>query len=247
MRRVLWRRRFEELSADDLLILVAHVLEGVAVGRVPHRVALQALLSHLETQRGVDYPPRRDLYEAAKCAGNAAVTQLLLSTPPAKLAHPDQIRPPVLDRERDVTLGERRSLARSPDRDLIDRLLFDPDPGVMQNLLANPRLTEQDVMRIASRRPSQPEVLVSIAHHERWGKRAPLVRAIAQNPYASVSLVVGLVAMLDRPVLAEMARDSSLSPVVRARARAQMKLRSPGRLRPDASELVAQRDAPELD
>ena len=67
---------------------------------------------------------------------------------------------PDYGRGRPLTLGERKSLARRPDRAMLDRLLHDPHPDVIRRLLRNPRLTEDDVVRLAARRPGRPEVLV---------------------------------------------------------------------------------------
>ena len=54
---------------------------------------------------------------------------------------------------RPLTLGERKSLARRPDRDLIARVMRDPNPDVIRILLNNPGLTESDVVRVCARRP----------------------------------------------------------------------------------------------
>jgi hypothetical protein len=55
-----------------------------------------------------------------------------------------------------LTLGERKSLARAPNKKrLLDKLLHDQDPTVIANLINNPRLTERDILKIASKRPTR--------------------------------------------------------------------------------------------
>src|SRR3954470_18683334 len=57
------------------------------------------------------------------------------------------------------TLGERRSLARTRDRDLLARLASDQDPTVVRHVLQNPLCTEREALVAASRRPQRPDVL----------------------------------------------------------------------------------------
>ena len=58
---------------------------------------------------------------------------------------------------RPLTLGERKSLAKKPDRDLLERLLADPHPDFIRGVLRNPRLTEDDVVRFVARVPSRAD------------------------------------------------------------------------------------------
>ena len=81
-----------------------------------------------------------------------------------------------------VPLGVRRSLARRNDIGLIERLLGDPDPAVVENLLNNPRITELEVVRMAARSPVREEVLAAIARHPRWGIRHRVRVTLAHNP-----------------------------------------------------------------
>jgi hypothetical protein len=82
----------------------------------------------------------------------------------------DNAEPPIPDygAGRELTLGERRSLARRPNRKWIDRLLHDPHVMVIELLLNNPKLTEADVLRLTSSRKAQPAVLAAIVRAERW-------------------------------------------------------------------------------
>ena len=72
---------------------------------------------------------------------------------------------------RTLTLGERKALARRPTRKAMEKLFADPHPVVIRTLLANPKVIEADVIRLAARRPNQPEVLAEIARSPRWAHR----------------------------------------------------------------------------
>ncbi len=82
-----------------------------------------------------------------------------------------------------LTLGERKAKARLRDRNALDRLLYDPDASVVRILLGNPRLTEEHVLRLASRRPNRVAALAEIARDPKWLSRGAVQRALALNPY----------------------------------------------------------------
>jgi hypothetical protein len=126
-----------------------------------------------------------------------------------------------------LTLGERRALARRPSRAAFDKLLLDPHPMVVQNLLQNPRLTEDDVLRMVTRRPAYPDVIAAVARHSVWSQRARVRVAIVQNPGAPAEIAVPIVRLLVRHELQQVATASDLPPVVRAAATEQLERRPP--------------------
>lgn len=99
---------------------------------------------------------------------------------------------------RSLTLGERKALARRPDRRKIDKLLRDPHPDVIRLLLNNPRLTEDDVLVIASKRPSRSDVQAELARHPRWSVRPRVRMALVLNPWTPPEIAVPMVCLLVR-------------------------------------------------
>jgi hypothetical protein len=119
----------------------------------------------------------------------------------------DERRIPDYGRGRPLTLGERKALARRPTRKLLDRLLADPHPQVIRNVLDNPITTEDDVVRIAARRPLPPTVMLEIARHPRWNVRTRVRMAMLLNPGCPAEVGVPLVSLLslaDLRVIADM-------------------------------------------
>jgi hypothetical protein len=163
--------------------------------------------------------------------------RLLRRRPRSDLApHPSPApRRPVVDERtlvtsrsgRVLTLGERRALARRPSRAAFDKLLRDPHPMVAQNLLQNPRLTEDDVVRMAARRPAYPEVLGEVARHPIWSHRARVRLTIVQNPGTPPEIAVPLVQLLLRPELQQVVSASDVPAVVRAAAGELLERRPP--------------------
>jgi hypothetical protein len=118
-----------------------------------------------------------------------------------------------------LTLGQKKALARRPgDPDLLARFAAEGDPSVVRELLRNPRLTEELVVRIAARRPCRPETLRCLHDDRRWRTRPAVARAIAHNPYAEPALVAKLLPRLSPRELTEVAEDGALHAIVRALA-----------------------------
>jgi hypothetical protein len=119
---------------------------------------------------------------------------------------------------RPLTLGERKTLARKPDRRLLDRALRDAHPDVISEVLRNPRLTELDVARMCAGAHVRPEVLARVLATPKWAARVRVRRAIALNPATPPVLALALVAMLDRADLRELAENEKIAASVRHRA-----------------------------
>lgn len=120
---------------------------------------------------------------------------------------------------RGLTLGERRALARSISPRTIDRLLNDPDPGVIRRLLWNPRVTEIEVLKIASRFPVSPFILKEVALCPRWTNRYRVKFALALNPACPLPISLGLVKLLLRQDLPTVFHKEDLNPRLREEAR----------------------------
>jgi hypothetical protein len=101
-------------------------------------------------------------------------------------------RVPDFGKGRTVTLGERKSLARRSDRDLIARVLRDPHPHVIRILLGNPTLIEADVVRLCARRPVSTEALREVFRSARWIVRYQVKIALALNPYTPLDVALQL-------------------------------------------------------
>jgi len=154
-------------------------------------------------------------------------------------SQPPGIAAPVPDygAGRELTVGERKSLARAPSRRAFDKLLADPHPLVLRQLLENPRLTEDDVVRIAARRPARPEVALSLARSPRWLRRPRVRMALLLNPGSPPSVVMPLLAACTRGELVEIVHSADSNKVLRATA-CELLARRPPLEQSDAADHV---------
>jgi len=100
---------------------------------------------------------------------------------------------------RPLTLGERKSLARKRDRDLLMRVLRDPHEDVIEILLGNPTVTEEDIVRLAARRPIAPTILRKVFRSTRWIVRYRVRRVLCLNPHTPLDVSLSLVRHLSAP------------------------------------------------
>jgi hypothetical protein len=141
---------------------------------------------------------------------------------------PRPSEPPVPDygAGRELTVGERKSLARRPSRRSFEMLLRDPHPMVIQQLLQNPKLTEDDVIRLAAHRPARVETLTEIARLPRWLSRPRVRLTMLLNPGTPEHIAVPLLGACTRSELREVVQSADTPVLLRATA-AELLLRRP--------------------
>lgn len=122
-------------------------------------------------------------------------------------------------------LGARISLARRPAPRLIEHLMSDPDHRVIAALLRNPRLTEQEVVKLAASRRSSARALEAIARDSRWVRRYGVALALVNNPRTPTRIVLALLPGLLRQDLVEVAEEGRVRPELREKARTLLDLR----------------------
>lgn len=126
---------------------------------------------------------------------------------------------------RSLTLGERKAIARRPNRRLFDRLLADPHPSVIHNLLNNSVTTEDDIVRLGARRPLHPNIIAEIARHPKWRVRRRVMMTLVLNPHCSPKVGTAIVALLTSSELAVVASFHGADPVIRRAAQTQLALK----------------------
>jgi hypothetical protein len=211
------------LSAEAVVDELSQIItSSVQRGDAGAELALAGLAHALSLDGLVSYEKRRDVYALAKRHGHEEVARLFLQAAPvqAGAASSDPMAPerPLTPSGRPLTLGERKSLARSHRREMLLHLLRDPHPDVVAVLLDNPHLTEPDVLVLASRRPSTGDALAHVAASQRWVPRYNVRLALVKNPYTPLPWAVRLATTLRMLDLRQVAADPNLAPLVRAQA-----------------------------
>ncbi|HEY6909743.1 MAG TPA: hypothetical protein VI356_10260 [Myxococcales bacterium] len=208
------------LPPDEAVPLLGALVRRADRRSDPEAAALEGLLLAVR-----ELLPRERVEALYHAAADDLEVQALFARAKARRSF-DHDREEWIDREmRARTLGERRALARTHDRDLLARLAADPDPMVVKHILQNPRCTEREALAAASRRPQRPEVLEEIFRSQRWSSNRRVRRALALNPYSPPALASAALALLTEPDLREVAGDLTISSDVRVQARRLLRAR----------------------
>lgn len=179
------------------------------------RLVLECLLDLPEHENKLGSWRLQELYQAAHELGFDEVQRLLrrgrAARKPARDGAPDNafVEQP---------LGTRKTLARSHDRLVLDRIMRDRHPAVVRILLDNPRIVERDVVMMAAQQPNHPDVLIEIVRHPRWVQRYQVQKALVFNPYLPVNRGLPLLEFLTAPDLRELSTTPTVAPELRVYA-----------------------------
>ena len=172
------------------------------------------------------YGFRADLYRFAHEAVDEQVMRVLRSSAPMERADDAALRLP--KEIEDIPLGRRRTLAKGADKDFLDHLALDCDPTVIANLLRNPKITEEDVVRIAARRPIAASSLLAVYECPRWSRNPRVRVTLARNPHTPVDVAIQALGTIPLANLREMRRDPDLHPDTRSQVDDELARRSRG-------------------
>jgi len=220
-----WLRNF---SPETIVEILQQALLEIGKGNAEPSIIIDVFHSSLDSG-GVDYETRATLYALASEQGHHDLARLLLPPPSWVFDEAKSALPKASFAAIGKPLGTRTWLARRCDRDGIDKLIRDPEKTVIENLLLNPLLTEDDVLRIVAHRPNDPQLIAVIGRSAKWNRRYRLRRAMVFNPYCSVDLASRQIAFMTRADLLAIATDPKLHPNLRDSAKALAAQRPPTR------------------
>jgi len=209
-----------ELSRGDPLDaneLVGHLISLARGGWEPASCVLSDFMSALERE-AEHIPHVGALRRLAHVQSLDTVADLFAQGPAKREMDPDAAARADANAF-SQSLGHLKQQARlTRDPDTLSRLATVSDPSVLRNVLINPRLTEDLVVRIAARRPARPEPLLEIWRSPRWSVRHAVRRALVFNPYLPPEVGAKLVPLLNSSDLRELTRDNGVHPSLRAQA-----------------------------
>lgn len=130
------------------------------------------------------------------------------------LSPPEQ-RAPDYGVGRELTVGERRSMARRPTRAQLERLLYDPHPLVLEQLFQSSSLTEGDIVTIATRRPPCSEALRLLIATPRFITRRKVRLSLILNPGTPHGIALPFVSTLPREDLKLIAGATTVNQTLR--------------------------------
>lgn len=209
LRRRAFLARLGGLEPDAAAGFLNGIVE-LSVERHAGAAALVPLVADLRTlTEALGQKAMAAIVQVARATGRGGLVRLLAAQA-ARRSYDDTPEAGGSSGPSSLPLGWRTQLGRTGSRDTMDRLVYDQEPGVIENLLKNPRCTEREVLRVAAHRPTSAKVLAVVFRHPTWSQRYPVKRALALNPYAAPAQAIGLLPSLLTQDLELIARDETL-------------------------------------
>ncbi len=217
MRSLRLKDKLDGLPDDLVIEIVNDIFANAGPSDVPRAIFILSIVDIFSIPTDIDNQRLLKMYVHCRQRGYELTAHFFVGPEPKK--KPFSKYDFVEGRELEyITLGEKKSLARTRKKDLLDRLLYDNNPIVVKNILANPRLTETDVLKMVSRRPNSEEVLTAIYKSDRWINSYTIKCSMVKNPYTPVGIALGLLLFLKAQDLKEISIDTTLHEVIKEMA-----------------------------
>lgn len=124
----------------------------------------------------------------------------------------------VWDRVRAMTYAEKIILAGKADRSERAVLIQDNDPQILYYLLKNPRITTEEVLRIARMTSISAAVADQIAKTTQWSSNQEIRSALVNNPRTPTPLALKLLGTLPEPEIRHIAKSTGVSQALKQAA-----------------------------
>jgi hypothetical protein len=120
-----------------------------------------------------------------------------------------------LNRVMKMNMKDRMKLAMKGDREARNILIRDPNRIVAQAVVQNPKITEQEVEKIATMRTVPEEVLRLVAINRAWSRNYQIMFKLAQNPRTPLANSMNILTRLQTKDLLAMSKNRNVSEAVR--------------------------------
>lgn len=124
----------------------------------------------------------------------------------------------VWDRIRALPYAEKIILATRTDRSERAVLIQENDPQILYYLLKNPRITTEEVLRIARMTSISVMVADQIAKTTQWSSNQEIRSALVNNPRTAPTLALRLLATLSEPEIRQIAKSTAVSQALKQSA-----------------------------
>ncbi len=118
----------------------------------------------------------------------------------------------IINRIMKMGMKDRTRMAMKGDREARNILIRDPNRIVAQAVMQNPRITEQEIEKIAAMRTVTEDILRQIAISRQWSRCYSIVHNLARNPRTPIANVLNILSRL------QLKKNRNISDAVRRQA-----------------------------
>jgi hypothetical protein len=159
-----------------------------------------------------------DIYEETEEQRAAVVSKILGDL---QMEENDEItgeRVAMINRIMRMNMRDRMKLAMKGDREARTILIRDPNRIVANAVVNNPKITENEVEKIATMRTVPEEVLRQIAISRQWSRSYTIAHNLARNPRTPMANVISILTRLQLRDLTALSKNRNVSDAVRRQA-----------------------------
>jgi len=118
-----------------------------------------------------------------------------------------------------MTVGEKIKLSLRGNRDARMILVRDANRLIQRFVLANPRITDDEIIMVARNRSVESELLKIIGDNKNWRRNYQIRIGLVANPKTPLSTALGLMGALQERDLRLLAKNKNVSTTISGQAR----------------------------
>lgn len=198
-----------DLSAEDAIFLAEHIV-------IPDSETDDSWL-------GLEY--LEELYEETAEQRQQIVDKILGEFRAEDFDLPSE-RISIINHIMKMGMKDRTRLAMKGDRESRNILIRDPNRIVAQAVVTNPRITEQEIEKIAAMRTVSEDILRQIAINRQWSRCYQVVHNLAKNPRTPIANVLNILSRLQLKDLNALSKNRNISDATRRQALRLSQMRS---------------------
>ena len=157
-----------------------------------------------------------EIYEETEEQRRALAEKIISESVLDGEAAPDRIA--LIRRIMMMGIKDRIKLAMKGDREARSILIRDSNRIVAQGVLQNPRITEQEIEKIAAMRTVPDEVLRSIGINRTWARNYLIVHNLARNPRTPLPTAMNILPRIQTKDLKAISSNRNVSEAIRKQA-----------------------------
>ena len=122
------------------------------------------------------------------------------------------------DKASGLTVGEKKTLARTAPRALIAMLKTESEPSVLECLLRNPRLVEEDIVPLVANELTPVPILETVASDRQWTNRYTVRLALVRNSKTPLRIRLSFLSRIQKNDLETLIHAPLTAHLIRAAA-----------------------------
>lgn len=137
----------------------------------------------------------------------------------------EEVEPSLIKQIESMTVGQKIKLALTGDNAVRGILIKDSNRQIAGSVLKNPRIKEDEVLKITATKGTSDELLRIVARNKEWLKNYHIKNALVTNPRTPLRISMKLITQLKDKDLLSMSNSKNISAALASSARRTLQIR----------------------